>query len=80
MFVERSCEVDIEKLLVVDGQPHHPTSKPEVAQVIGIDVRQTVWLKCCTYDNNIIILANAHINMLSMKVHTCTCTCRWLRR
>ena len=65
MFVERPCEVDIEKLLVVDGQPHHPTGKPEVAQVIGIDVRQTVWLKCCTYN---ITLANAHINMLSMEV------------
>ena len=51
MFVERPCEVDIEKLLMVDGQPHHPTSKPEVAQVIRIDVRQTVRLKCCTYDN-----------------------------
>ena len=50
MLVEGPSEVDIEQLLVVDGQPHHPTGKPKVAQVIWVDIRQTVGLKCCTCD------------------------------
>ena len=48
MFVEGSCEVDVEELFVVDGQSHHPTSKPEVTEVVRIDIGQTVGLKRCT--------------------------------
>ena len=48
VFVEGPCEVDVEQLFVVDCQTHHPPGKSEVAEVIWVDVGQTVRLKCST--------------------------------
>ena len=46
VFVERPGEVHGEELLVVDGQAHQPPGKPEVAQVVRVDVRMAVRLEC----------------------------------
>ena len=53
VLVERPGEVYVEELLVVDGQAHHPTSKIEVAEVVRVDIGQTVRLECCTYMYNV---------------------------
>ena len=45
MFVERSSEVDIEQLLVIEGQSHETAGKLEVAEVVWIHIRQTVRLE-----------------------------------
>ena len=38
VLVERPGKVDIEQLLVVDGQSHHPTRKTEVAEVVWVHI------------------------------------------
>ena len=38
MFVEGPGEVDIEQLLMLDGQTHHPPCKLEVAEVVRVDI------------------------------------------
>ena len=45
MLVEGPCEVDREKLLVIDGQSHQTPGKPEVAQVVGVNARMAVELE-----------------------------------
>ena len=50
VLVERPGEVDVEELFVVDGQTHHPAGKTEVAEMVRIDIRQAIGLKCCTYN------------------------------
>ena len=45
MFVEGPGEVDIEQLLVIESQSHETPSKLEVAEVVRIHIRQTVWLE-----------------------------------
>ena len=50
VFVEGSGEVHVEELLVVDGKGHHPASKPEVAEVVWINIRVTIGLECSTWE------------------------------
>ena len=45
MLVERSGKVDIEQVLMEDRQCHHSSTEVEVAQVIWVDIRVTVWLE-----------------------------------
>ena len=49
VLVEGPGEVDIEELLVVDGQSHHPTSKTEVAEVVWVHVRMAIGLECSSW-------------------------------
>ena len=50
MFVEGSGEVHVEELLVIDGKGHHPASKTEVAEMVGVNIRVTVGLECGTWE------------------------------
>ena len=43
VLVERPGKVDIEQLLVVDGQGHHPTRKMEVAEVVPVTQLSGCW-------------------------------------
>ena len=52
MLVEGSGEVYIEQLLLVDGKGHHPASKMEVAEVVGVDVGVAVGLECGTWEGD----------------------------
>ena len=71
MFVEGPCEVDIEQLLVVDSQAHHPTSELEVAEVIRVDIREAVRLERGTYS---CIKTNTR-NTVIIGVCVCVCVC-----
>ena len=52
MLVEGPGEVDIEELLVVDGQRHHPPSKTEVAKVVWVHVRMAIGLERSSWEWN----------------------------
>ena len=42
VFVERSCEVTLQKFVVVDGFCDHSSHKFEVAEMVGVDVGEVV--------------------------------------
>ena len=76
MFVEGPGEVDIEQLLVLDGQPHQTTSKLEVAQVIRVYVRQTVGLECGTCRANIQDALQPHVS--GVQNDSVSCSSWWI--
>ena len=44
VFIERSCEVAIQELVVVDGFGNHSSDETEVVEVVGVDMGTWVWL------------------------------------
>lgn len=53
MFVEGACEVDADKLMVVQSQTHTLAGKAEIVEVVGVHSRVTVRLEGAAWKHNI---------------------------
>lgn len=51
MFVEGTSEVNSKQLAMKQSHPYDSTSKPEVAQMVRVDVRIAVGLDCGSCSN-----------------------------